>query len=251
MKWLKAGVLEDGKRTVAQEGTPQGGSISPLLANIYLHYVFDVWADAWRKRRAHGDMILVRYADDFIVGFQHQSDAERFRDELAERFRRFNLELHPEKTRLLRFGRFAAEDRQRRGEGKPETFDFLGFTHICGKTSSGAFQVVRRTMRTRLRNKLRAVKAELRRRMHDPIPEVGQWLHSVVEGHANYYGVPNNGESVLAFRDQVTFLWHRALSKRSQAGYVRWQRMFRLAQRWLPYPRIRHPWPEERLCVTT
>jgi RNA-directed DNA polymerase len=251
MKWLKAGVLEDGKRTVAQEGTPQGGSISPLLANIYLHYVFDVWADVWRNKRAHGDMILVRFADDFIVGFQHQSDAEQFREELAERFRRFNLELHPDKTRLIRFGRFAAEDRQRRGEGKPETFDFLGFTHICGKTNRGAFQVVRKTMRKRLRNKLRAVKAELQRRMHDPIPEVGRWLKSVVDGHANYYGVPNNSVAVGAFRDQVTLLWHRALSQRSQKGRVLWRRMFRLAQRWLPLPGIRHPWPEERLCVNT
>ena len=251
MKWLKAGVLEDGKRTVAQKGTPQGGSISPLLANIYLHYVFDVWADEWRKKRAHGDMILVRFADDFIVGFQHQTDAEQFRADLAERARRFNLELHPDKTRLIRFGRFAAEDRQRRGEGKPETFDFLGFTHICGKTSGGAFQVVRRTMRKRLRNKLRAVKDELRRRMHDPIPEVGRWLKSVVDGHANYYGVPNNGEAVLAFRTQVTLLWQRALSRRSQMGYVCWRRMFRLVQRWLPRPGIRHPWPEERLCVIT
>ena len=251
MKWLKAGVLEDGERTVAREGTPQGGGISPLLANIYLHYVFDVWADAWRQRRAQGDMIIVRFADDFIVGFQHQSDAEQFQKELAERFRRFNLDLHPDKTRLIRFGRFAAEDRQRRGEGKPETFDFLGFTHSCGKTSRGAFQVVRRTMRKRLRNKLRAVKAELRRRMHAPIPEVGRWLKSVVEGHANYYGVPNNSAAVVAFRDQVKLLWHRALSKRSQRGHVSWQQMFRLAQRWLPFPRIRHPWPEERLCVNT
>jgi group II intron reverse transcriptase/maturase len=251
MKWLKAGVLEDGKRTVAREGTPQGGGISPLLANIYLHYVFDVWADTWRRKRAQGDVIIVRFADDFIVGFQHQSDAEQFQKDLTERFRRFNLELHPDKTRLIRFGRFAAEDRQRRGEGKPETFDFLGFTHICGKTSRGAFQVVRHTMRKRLRNKLRAVKAELRRRMHDPIPEVGCWLKSVVEGHANYYGVPNNGAAVVAFRDQVKLLWHRALSKRSQRGHVPWRQMFRLAQHWLPFPRIRHPWPEERLCVIT
>ena len=146
MKWLKAGVLEDGKRTVAREGTPQGGSISPLLANVYLHYVLDDWADWWRKKVAQGDVILVRYADDFIVGFQHQGDAERFREELAERLRRFHLELHPDKTRLIRFGRFAARDRQRRGQGKPETFDFLGFTHVCGKTKSGAFQVVRRTI---------------------------------------------------------------------------------------------------------
>jgi group II intron reverse transcriptase/maturase len=251
MKWLKAGVLEDGKRTVAQAGTPQGGSISPLLANIYLHYVFDVWADAWRKKRARGDVIIVRFADDIIVGFQHQSDAERFQVDLAERFRRFNLELHPDKTRLIRFGRFAAEDRQRRGEGKPETFDFLGFTHICGKTSRGAFQVIRRTMRRRLRNKLRAVKAELRWRMHDPVPDVGKWLKSVVDGHANYYGVPNNGAAVEAFRNQVVILWHKALSRRSQTGYVNWRRMYRLAKRWLPSPGIRHPWPEQRLCVIT
>jgi hypothetical protein len=200
-KWLRAGVLEDGKRSVAQEGTPQGGSISPLLGNIYLHYVFDVWAAGWRRKRAQGDMIFVRFADDFIIGFQHQKDAERFREDLAERFRRFNLELHPDKTRLIRFGRFAAEDRQRRGEGKPETFDFLGFTHICGKTGSGALQVARRTMRKRLRNKLRTVKAELRWRMHDPIPEVGSWLRSVVDGHANYYGVHGNYAAIQAFRN--------------------------------------------------
>lgn len=244
-------VLEDGKRTVAREGTPQGGSISPLLANIYLHFVFDVWADAWRNKRASGDVIIVRFADDFIVGFQHREDAERFRAELTDRFRRFNLELHPDKTRLIRFGRFAAGDRQRRGEGKPETFDFLGFTHICGETRSGAFQVVRRTMRKRLRTKLRAVKVELHRRMHDPITEVGAWLRSVVDGHANYYGVHGNGAALKAFRNQSLVLWHRALSRRSQTGYVSWKRMYGLAKRWLPSLRVRHPWPEERLCVKT
>jgi RNA-directed DNA polymerase len=251
MKWLKAGVLENGRRTVAREGTPQGGSISPLLANIYLHFVFDVWADVWRSKRASGDMIIVRFADDFVVGFQHREDAERFQAELTDRLRRFNLELHPDKTRLIRFGRFAAEDRQRRGEGKPETFDFLGFTHICGKTRSGAFQVMRRTMRKRLRTKLRAVKAELRRRMHDPIPMTGAWLRSVVDGHTNYYGVHGNGAAIVAFRNQTLVLWHRALSRRSQTGRVGWKRMYGLALRWLPSLRVRHPWPEERLCVNT
>ena len=196
-RWLKVGVLEDGVLHDVEEGTPQGGSISPLLANIYLHVVLDEWLDEWRKTRATGDVIAVRYADDFIVGFQHRAEAERFLGDLRERFRQFHLELHPDKTRLIEFGRFAARDRERRGAGKPETFDFLGFTHSCAKTSRGAFQVVRRTMRKRLRTKLRDVKAELRRRMHAPIPEVGRWLNSVLEGHANYYGVPNNGAAVV------------------------------------------------------
>lgn len=250
-KWLKAGVLEEGERTVMREGTPQGGSISPLLANIYLHYVFDEWTDEWRKKRAFGDMIVMRYADDFIVGFQHRGEAECFLEELRERFREFHLELHPDKTRLIEFGRFATQSRQRRGEGKPETFDFLGFTHICGKTRSGAFQVLRRTMRKRLRAKLAAVKAELRRRIHQPVSEVGAWLKSVVEGHYGYYAVPNNAPALQSFRNQTLVLWHRTLTRRSDKGDPGWKRMYCWAKRWLPSPRILHPWPEERLCVTT
>jgi RNA-directed DNA polymerase len=251
-KWLNAGVLEDGKRTRAEEGTPQGGSASPLLANIYLHYAFDLWVQAWRLKRAHGDVIVVRYADDIVVGFQSKADAERFWAELVERLKEFHLELHPEKTRLLEFGPFAADDRKRRGEGKPETFNFLGFTHICGKKrSNGRFTVVRQTIRKRLQAKLSEVKAELKRRMHDPVVRVGAWLRSVVGGHIRYYGVPMNGPALATFRFQVGRLWHRALSRRSQNGRVRWDRMLRLINRWLPPPHICHPYPLRRLGVIT
>src|SRR3989441_626788 len=250
-KWLSAGVLEDGTRIWREEGTRQGGSISPLLANVYLHYVFDLWAHRWRKTHAHGDVIVVRYADDFIVEFQHRADAERFLTELRERFTKFGLELHPEKTRLLEFGPFAARDRQRAGQGKPETFNFLGFTHICGKKRNGRFTVVRQTIRTRLQAKLRAVKAELRRRLHAPIPEVGRWLRSVVEGHLRYYGVPMNRPALLTFCFQVGRLWYRTLRRRSQTARITWERMRRLIRRWLPPPRICHPYPLRRLGVVT
>jgi RNA-directed DNA polymerase len=250
-RWLKAGVLEDGSRHDVEAGTPQGGSISPLLANIYLHYVLDEWLDEWRKTRAQGDVIAVRYADDFIVGFQYRAEAEHFLEELRERFRQFHLELHPDKTRLIEFGRFAARDRASRGEGKPETFDFLGFTHICAKTHSGAFQVLRQTMRKRLRSKLREIKAQLARRMHHSIPEVGSWLSTVLRGHANYYAVPNNSPAIRSFRNQILILWHRALTRRSDLGDPGWRRMYRWAALWLPTPRVHHPWPEQRLCVIT
>ena len=251
-KWLNAGVLEDGERRRVEEGTPQGGSASPLLANVYLHYVFDLWVQGWRRKQACGDMVVVRYADDIVLGFQYKSDAERFGKELAERLRKFQLELHPEKTRLLEFGRFAAENRKRRGQGKPVTFNFLGFTHICGKTrSNGRFTVLRQTMRKRLQAKLSEVKTELRRRMHDPIPEVGKWLRSVVAGHVRYYGVPMNSQALHLFRFQVGRHWHRALSRRSQTGRVHWDRMQRLIDRWLPPPRVCHPYPLRRLGVIT
>jgi group II intron reverse transcriptase/maturase len=250
-KWLNAGVLEDGKRTQSQEGTPQGGSASPLLANIYLHYVFDLWVQAWRRKRARGDVVVVRFADDIVFGFQHKSDAEQCWQELVERFRKFRLELHPDKTRLLEFGPFAAERRSRQGEGKPETFNFLGFTHICGKKRNGRFTVLRQTIRKRLQAKLNEVKAELRRRMHDPILETATWLRSVVGGHIRYYGVPMNREAIQLFRFSVGRLWHRALSRRSQNGRVRWDRMQRLIQRWLPPARIHHPYPLRRLGVIT
>jgi len=250
-KWLKAGVLEDGTRTWRDEGTPQGGSVSPLLANVYLHYVFDLWGQRWRKTQAHGDMIVVRYADDFIVGFEHRADAERFLAELRERFTKFGLELHSEKTRLLEFGPYAAEHRQRAGKGKPETFDFLGFTHICGKKRNGRFTVVRQTIRKRVQAKLSAVKAELRRRLHDPIPVVGAWLRQVVGGHVRYYGVPMNGRAIGMFRFQVGWLWQRALARRSHTGHVSWERMRRLIERWLPPARICHPYPLRRLGVIT
>jgi group II intron reverse transcriptase/maturase len=250
-KWLNAGVLEDGKRTQSEQGTPQGGSASPLLANVYLHYVFDLWAQQWRRTQASGEVIVVRYADDFIVGFQHQTDAERFLAELAERLRLFALELHPDKTRLIEFGPFAATNRTRRGQGKPETFDFLGFTHICGKKRNGRFTVLRQTVRKRLQAKLKQVKLQLRRRLHDPVPEVGKWLGSVVAGHVGYYGVPMNGPALCLFRFQVGRLWYRTLRRRSQKTRLNWERMRRLIDRWLPPARICHPYPLRRLGVIT
>lgn len=250
-KWLSAGVLEEGKRTVMEEGSPQGGSASPLLANIYLHYVFDLWIQAWRRKRAHGDVIVVRYADDAVVGFEFKDDAEQFWKELRERMTKFQLELHPEKTRLLEFGPHAAANRKRRGLGKPEAFDFLGFTHICGLTSRGRFTVLRQTIRKRLQAKLQQVKTELRRRMHDPVPEVGAWLKSVVGGHLRYYGVPGNRYALAYFRFTVGNLWHRALCRRSQHGRVQWERMQRLIAAYLPPARICHPYPARRMRVTT
>jgi len=250
-KWLNAGVLEDGQRIQVEQGTPQGGSASPLLANVYLHYVFDLWVRAWRRKQARGDMIVVRFADDLVLGFQYKSEAERFWKELAQRLRKFRLELHPDKTRLVEFGRFAADNRQRRGQGKPEIFGFLGFTHICGKTRSGRFTVLRQTIRQRLQAKLGEVKTELRRRMHDPVPEVGKWLGAVVGGHMRYYGVPLNMPALFLFRSQVGWLWQRALSRRSQKGRVKWDRMRRLIDRHLPPLRTYHPYPLHRFGVAT
>lgn len=251
-KWLNAGVLEDGKRMRTEVGTPQGGSASPLLANIYLHYAFDLWVRAWRRTHARGEMIVVRYADDIALGFQVKSDAERFRGALAERLAKFALELHPEKTRLLEFGPYAAERRARKGLGKPETFNFLGFTHICAtKRSNGRFTVLRQTMRKRLQAKPGEVKIELQRRMHAPIPEVAQWLRLVVSGHFRYYGVPMNTPALHIFRFQVGWLWQRARSRRSQTGRVTWDRMRRLIDRWLPPARTYHDYPLRRLGVIT
>jgi len=237
-KWLKAGVLEEGKWACSEVGTVQGGSISPLLANIYLHYVFDLWVHRWRKTRAEGDVIVVRYADDDIVGFQYRRDAERFLADLRERFQRFGLALHPDKTRILEFGRFAREDRSRRGQRRPETFNFLGFTHICGQNREGKFVVIRRTMRTRLQAKLKEVHQELKRRMHDPVPEQGAYLRSVVGGHIRYYGVPMNGPSLSAFRNEVGRLWRLVLKRRGQRHRLTWDRVERLVARWLPPARV-------------
>jgi hypothetical protein len=242
-KWLRAGVLEDGKRIVSDVGAVQGGSISPLLANIYLHYVFDLWVQRWRRKRGRGDVIVVRFADDFVLGFQYRDDAERFLEELRERFATFGLELHPEKTRLMEFGRFAARDRKARGEGKPETFNFLGFTHSCGKTRKGGFVVLRRTMRQKLQAKLKAIKVVLRRRMHDTIPQVGAYLRAVIRGHMQYYGVPRNGPALSAFRYAVGWIWWRILRRRSQISHVPWPRMKRLIARWFPLVRICRPYP--------
>ena len=250
-KWLKAGVLEDGKRTPSEVGTVQGGSVSPLLANVYLHYVFDLWVQRWRIKQARGDVVVVRFADDFVVGFQHRCEAEQFLDALRSRFTQFGLELHPDKTRLIRYGRFAARQRQARGEGKPETFNFLGFTHCCAKTRRGGFMVLRQTMRTRLQAKLKAVKAELRQRMHLPVPEQGAYLRSVVAGHVRYYGVPSNGPSIGIFRRQVAWLWWRTLKRRSQSHHLPARRMALYVHRWLPPARICHPQPLVRLGVIT
>src|SRR5882724_4557550 len=250
-KWLKAGVLEEGQWMCSEEGTPQGGSASPLLANIYLHYVFDLWVQHWRKTKATGDVIVVRWADDFVVGFQHQSDAVRFHQELAARFANFKLELHPEKTRVIEFGRYAAKERKRRGQGKPETFNFLGFTHICGQQRKGKFTVLRRTMSKRKRAKLKAVKTELRKRMHDGVAEVGKWPRSVVVGHNRYYGVPTNLPSLGSFRYHVGRYWYRTLRRRSQKTRLTWERMFRLFDRWLPWPQLYHPYPLRRFGVIT
>ena len=250
-KWLRAGVIEDGEWSKTEEGTAQGASVSPLLANVYLHYVFDLWADQWRRRHARGDVILARFADDYVAGFEHREDAERFLADLRERFARFGLELAPEKTRLIEFGRFAARDRKRRGDSKPETFEFLGFTHICGKDRHGRFKLKRVTSKKKMRAKLHAVKAELRRRMHHPIPEQGRWLARVLAGHYNYYAVPDNSEALRAFRFRVIWHWRQALRLRSQKSRITWERVRRLAQRWLPQPRILHPWPSVRFDART
>ena len=249
-KWLKAGVMEDGVVTVSDRGTGQGSVISPLLANIYLHYVLDLWAVRWRRREATGDMIFVRYADDFIVGFQYESDARRFLDEMRERLQEFALTLHPEKTRLIEFGRFATERRKRQGLGKPETFNFLGFTFICGKTRAGKFQIKRKTRADRMRAKLKMIKEAMRRRMHQPIPVQGKWLWYVVNGYFNYHAVPTNARALHVFRHRIIDLWRRTLRRRSQKDRMTWARMTQLANDWLPKPIILHPWPSERFAVT-
>jgi len=249
MKWLNAGVLEDGKLSDSGEGTPQGGSLSPLPANVYLHYVLDLRAGHWRKTQARGNAVITRFADDFIVGFQYQDDAERFLEELRGRLAKFSLELHPDKTRLIEFGPHAARLRKARGEGKPETFTFLGFRHIARMNRQGRFWVQRITDKKKMTAKLKSVKAELMRRRHLPVPGQGRWLASVIKGHEAYYAVPGNAEAVQAFRYHVTRHWRFALSRRSQKGRVTWERMSRLARRYLPTTRIRHPWPQARFAA--
>jgi len=248
-RWLKVGVLDDGNWSVSETGTPQGAVASPLLANVYLHYVFDLWAAQWRRREATGQMIVVRYADDIVAGFEHEADARRFWDAMRTRFEQFALELHEDKTRLLEFGRFAATRRQRRGLGKPETFTFLGFTFICGQSRRGAFQLHRKTRGDRMRTTLREIKAQLCERRHDAIPAQGRWLRAVVTGYFAYHAVPTNSRALGAFHHHVTDLWRRSLRRRSQRDGLTWDRMTKLAEDWLPRPRILHPWPERRFAV--
>jgi len=250
-KWLAAGVIEDGIWSGTPQGSPQGASVSPLLANVYLHYVLDLWAEWWRRHMARGEVIIVRFADDFVLGFEDYQDACRFLHDLRGRFAKFGLELHPGKTRLIEFGRFAAANREKRGAGKPETFDFLGFTHICAKMRDGRFWVRRITVSKRMRAKLAEVKDQLRQRRHQPVPEQGRWLGSVVRGHCAYYAVPGNRKAVASFRTQVTKLWHEALERRSQRTRISWVRMDRLATRWLPPARVMHPFPDVRFNVRT
>jgi RNA-directed DNA polymerase len=250
-KWLAAGVIEDGEWTQSDRGTPQGASASPLLANVFLHYVLDLWADWWRRHVARGEVIIVRFADDFAMGFEIYQDACRFVHDLRKRFAKFGLELHPGKTRLIEFGRFAAVNRAKRGAGKPETFDFLGFTHICATRRDGRFWVRRITVSKRVRAKLAEVRDQLRQRRHLPVPEQGRWLGSVVQGHCAYYAVPGNRKAVAAFRTQVTRHWYRALRRRSQRSRLDWKRMKRLADRWLPPARVMHPFPDARFRART
>lgn len=251
-KWLRAGVMEEGKWAESKVGSPQGATVSPLLANIYLHYALDLWVQQWRKRQARGAVIIVRYADDFVVGFQHRNDAEQFREDLRERLAKFRLELHPDKTRLIAFGRFALQKRQNRGKsGSPETFNFLGFTHVCGCTRAGAFLLARRTMRKRMTAKLHEVSAEMQRRRHHSIADQGRWLGAVLRGYYAYYGVPTNHHALDSFRTAVARNWHRSLRRRSQRRRLDWRRMSRVVARWLPSAHIVHPWPEQRFKVIT
>ena len=250
-KWLKAGVSEEGEWKETKIGTPQGAVASPLLANIYLHYVFDLWVNQWRKKLAHGDMIVVRYADDAVLGFEHRKDAEVFLEQLRERMRKFGLELHPEKTRLIEFGRYAESNRKRRGESKPETFDFLGFRHICGKTKKGNWFTVRRqTIKKRLRSKLQEVRQELRKRWHERVAVTGEWLRSVVQGYFNYHAVPGNFRALQTFRREVARAWLQALRRRSQRHRLPWERFAQIVDRFLPWPRILHPEPGARFDAT-
>ena len=249
-KWLNAGVMEDGVWSETKTGTPQGAVISPLLANVYLHYAFDLWVNVWRTKCAQGDVIVVRYADDILLGFQYRAEADRFLALFRERLGKFGLELHPDKTRRIEFGRFAERDREQRGEGKPETFDFLGFTHISGKNRKGTFTVRRMTIRKRMRAKLQQIKQQLRRRMHDPVAQTGAWLKSVVQGYFNYYAVPGNLDSLNAFRVKVSRLWRWTLLRRSQKRRLNWAKMHKLLEHWIPKPRVLHPYPAARFAAT-
>jgi len=249
-KWLKAGISEDGEWSETKVGTPQGAVVSPLLANVYLHYAFDLWLEVWRKKVAKGKVMAIRYADDLVVGFERRDEAERFRKEFGERLAKFGLELHPEKTRMIEFGPNAARDRRARREGKPESFTFLGFAHSCGTTRQGYFQIRRQTARKRLEAKLQTLKQTLRNRMHEPVPKVGEWLERVLNGHYQYFGVPGNWASLGLFRERIARYWGRVLARRSQTGKVSAIRLGRLFRRWLPRPKVGHPYPERRFAVT-
>ena len=248
-KWLKAGVMEEGQWKETEEGTPQGSGISPLLANIYLHYVFDLWVATWLRICARGDVVVIRYADDSVLGFQSRGEADCFLEDFKQQLAEFGLELHPEKTRRIEFGRWAERSRNKRGEGKPETFDFLGFTHISGKDKKGNFTVKRKTIAKRMRAKLQDLKQKLAKRRHDPVPQTGEWLKSVVRGYFNYHAVPGNLHSLGVFRERLSRLWRHTLRRRSQTGELSWERMHRLLERWLPRPRVLHPWPELRFAA--
>jgi len=246
-KWLNAGVLEDERLKYTKDGTPQGGSASPFLANVYLHYIFDLWAQAWRNSKATGDMIMVRWADDIVVGFKSKKDADTFLSDLTERFANFSLELHSEKTKVIAFGPYAIDNAKKSGRGRPKTFDFLGFTHICAKKrGNGMFTIKRKTRKKKLRAKLKQVKYDLKAKMHSPVPEVGKWLKSVLEGHYRYYGVPMNLNALWSFRRRVIRHWHFTLNRRSQKPSVNWERMYRYINHWLPTPKIFHPYPLQR-----
>ena len=249
-KWLKAGVMEDGALTQAETGTTQGAVISPLLTNVYLHYVFDLWVQQWRHRQARGSMIVVRYADDIVLGFELLADAERFLSEMRLRMERFGLSVHPHKTRLIEFGRHAARRRAKRGLGKPETLNFLGFTHICGNTRRGKFALQRMTRRDRMQLALRRLTEQLHRIRHQAIPQPGARLRQVLRGYFAYHAVPTNARRLSTFRHYVIRSWLRSLRRRSQKDSISWARIKRLADQWLPLPRIPHPWPEQRFAVT-
>lgn len=247
-KWLKAGIIEDGKRIAAERGTPQGAVISPLLANIYLHYVFDTWAQHWQKHHARGDVILIRYADDSVLGFQNAKEAKRFLAAMQERVAKFGLTLHPQKTRLIEFGRNAEQRRKKRGLGRPETFDFLGFTHCCSKTRKGGFKILRLTIKKRLRATLADIREKLKRKRHESIGQVGAWLKRVMRGYFNYHAVPDNLKRLSGFRDEVCRAWRQQLRRRSQKDKMTWAQFSRLAKRYIPYPRRVHPYPPERFA---
>jgi group II intron reverse transcriptase/maturase len=250
-KWLKAGVSEDGQWSETDKGTPQGAVVSPLIANVYLHYLFDLWADVWRRKAAKGDVIIVRYADDVVLGFQQRADAVRFLEAFKERLAKFGLELHPDKTRLIEFGRYAARNRKQRGEGKPETFNFLGFTHFCGQRhKTETFTVWRITAKKRMVAKLKAIKVGLRRRKHDRTSQVGVWLRSVVTGYYQYHAVPGNIDQLRLFRKRVNRLWRNVLVRRSQRARKKWEKFAPVFDRWIPTPRVLHPYPDARFYAT-